>query len=84
MAKQLIRRVLTVFLASPGDVVEERQIAKKVVEQVNRVVRPELRWEIELLGWEDTLPSFGRPQQIINRDIVVKVRRMPPQWALPG
>jgi hypothetical protein len=26
-------------------------------------------WHIELLGWEDTLPGFSRPQALINKDV---------------
>ena len=58
------------FLASPGDLVEERRIAKEVVEEINRSIRL-LNWNIELLGWEDTLPGYMRPQEIINREVDV-------------
>lgn len=33
-----IRRILTVFLASPGDLSEERKYARKVVDKINRVI----------------------------------------------
>src|SRR5205807_4662372 len=29
----------------------------------------ESNWRIELLGWEDTLPGGGRPQDLINADV---------------
>ena len=29
----------------------------------------ELGYQIELLGWEDTVASFGRPQQLINEEV---------------
>jgi len=50
------RRVLKVFLASPGDLAGERRAAKVVVDEVALTAR-ELNWSIELLGWEDTLPG---------------------------
>lgn len=62
--------VLRVFLASPGDLAEERAIARAVVENVNRIVST-VNWRIELLGWEDTLPAFCRPQEHINRYVDV-------------
>jgi hypothetical protein len=32
--------------------------------------------EIDLLGWEDTLPGVGRPQAIINRVHALFFRRL--------
>jgi len=61
-------RVLTVFLASPGDLAEERKIAREVVDQLNKAFRG-IGWLVELLGWEDTLPGFARPQDVINQEV---------------
>jgi HEAT repeat protein len=66
MAEPLRR--LSVFLASPGDLAEERRLAKVVVESANRIAR-QLGWYVELLVWEDTRPAFARPQAVINRDV---------------
>src|SRR5437868_5951850 len=63
-----LRRVLRIFLASPGDLQDERLAAKRVVDEVLPLAR-ELRLSIELLGWEDTLPGVGRPQELINTDV---------------
>ena len=63
------RRFVKVFLASPGDLAEERKIAKTVVEDFNSQLAKALGYQIELVGWEDTLPGVGRPQAIINRDL---------------
>ena len=57
------------FLASPGDLEPERRIAREAVERINKVVSRRVDWHIELLGWEDTLPGYSRPQDIINRDV---------------
>ena len=62
------RDVLTVFIGSPGDLQEERKIARAVVDRVNRNVARNLGLNVELRGWEDTLPGSGRPQEIINND----------------
>ena len=57
--------VLTVFLASPSDVLKEREIAEEVVVAVNKLIR-RFGWHIDLHKWEDTPPGFGRPQAQIN------------------
>lgn len=69
MTNQTSRHILYVFLGSPGDLAEERLIARDVVDELNQTHSRLLGWHIDLLGWEDTLPGFGRPQEIINRDV---------------
>lgn len=69
MAMQTIRNILQVFLASPSDLSEERRIAKQVVQEVNGIISRTMGWEVELLGWEDTLPGSARPQELINNDV---------------
>ncbi len=63
-----MRNVLTVFIASPGDLAVERKRAFQVVAEVNDTIK-NIDWSIDLLGWEDTLPGFGRPQALINREV---------------
>jgi len=63
--------VLKVFLASPEDLKEEREIANTVVERLNELLERPLDVHIDLLEWEDTLPGYGRPQEIINKDVDV-------------
>lgn len=63
------RNVLTVFLASPGDLNSERQIVRDAVTRANKILSRRIGWHIELLGWEDTLPSYNRPQELINKDV---------------
>jgi len=65
----LKRNVLTVFLAAPSDLSKERELTREAVDRLCRVLGNRLGWHIELLGWEDTLPGFGRPQSLINRDV---------------
>lgn len=66
------RTVVTykVFLASPGDVKEERGIVKKVIETYNQIHSCD-NIKLELLCWEDsTRPSFGYyPQDVVNSQI---------------
>ena len=61
-------KTLTVFLASPSDLAAERKKAFEVAAEINEAVKS-IHWSIDLLGWEDTLPGFGRPQALINRDV---------------
>lgn len=63
------RRFIKVFLASPGDLAVERKVAKAIVDEYNSQLADALGYQVELVGWEDTLPGVGRPQAIINRDL---------------
>lgn len=59
-----------VFLASPGDVKEERTIVKKVIDTYNQIHSCD-NIKLEFLCWEDsTHPSFGDyPQDVVNSQI---------------
>ena len=61
-------KVLRVFLASPSDLEAERKEMKKLVDRINSTIR-RTNWIVELLGWEDRLPGYGRPQAQINEDV---------------
>lgn len=63
------RNVLTVFVASPGDVTGERESLAAAATRVNRITGRDWGWEIDLRGWEDTLPGYARPQELINPDV---------------
>ena len=62
-------KLYRVFIASPGDLADERKALRDVVERINGICARETDWRIELLGWEDTLPGAGRPQELINADL---------------
>jgi Domain of unknown function (DUF4062) len=62
-------KILNVFLASPGDLIDERRAARDVVDELNLSMGRQLNWRIELLGWEDTIPGAFRPQGKINEDV---------------
>ncbi|HZP79200.1 MAG TPA: hypothetical protein VFB45_23895 [Pseudolabrys sp.] len=57
------------FLASPGDLQGERRIARVVVDEFNKLWADELGYHVELVGWEDTVSVWGRPQATINKDL---------------
>ncbi|GEM_PF-727604 len=63
------RKVVKVFLASPGDLTEERKAAKAVVDEFNNQFADVFGYQVELVGWEDTVSVYGRPQATINREL---------------
>jgi hypothetical protein len=63
------RKVVKVFLASPGDLAYERNAAKSVVDEINELLADEFGYQIELVGWEDTVSVYGRPQATIDREL---------------
>ncbi|MET4371035.1 hypothetical protein ABIA99_003729 [Bradyrhizobium sp. LB12.1] len=63
------RKVVQIFLASPGDLQDERHAAKSVVDAFNKRWAAWFDIQIELVGWEDTFKRFGRPQAQINLDL---------------
>jgi len=63
------RNIIKVFLASPGDLVEERKAAKQIVDEENANHATEAGYQFELVGWEDTVAQHGRAQAIINREL---------------
>jgi Domain of unknown function (DUF4062) len=63
------RKIIRVFLASPGDLQDERRAAKAVVDEFNKLWADALGYHVELVGWEDTISQYGRPQGAINQDL---------------
>lgn len=63
--------VLQVFVASPGDVAEERRILESVITETNKIWSSNLNLTFELVKWEtDVHPSFSSdPQAVINEQI---------------
>ena len=47
----------------------ERRRAKEVVDETNSLLADVLGYHVDLVGWEDTVSLFGRPQAIINREL---------------
>lgn len=59
--------VLTIFLASPGDVAEERDAAARCVAELNSGVAKARGVRLELVRWETSVhPGLGRPQGVVN------------------
>lgn len=64
------KQVLRVFVASPGDVQDERSRMPKVVESLNKTLGKLLNVVVELWRWEaDAAPAVGEPQALINPEL---------------
>ena len=63
------RTIIRVFLASPGDLEEERRAVRKVVTELNEIWANPLGYHVDLMGWEETIAGYGRPQHIINQEV---------------
>ena len=64
------KRKIRVFIASPGDLAEERRIFRDAINQLNVGFGDGANVEYVALGWEDTLAATGRRNQgVINEEI---------------
>jgi len=63
-------RPLRIFIASPGDLNEERNIFVDVLSEVNTIKAHSYGYHLEPIGWEETLPGIGRPQALINEELI--------------
>lgn len=63
--------LLKVFVASPGDVPEERKVVREVIDDLNRTTASEKGVILQVVGWEtDARPGFGSdPQSLVNDQI---------------
>lgn len=60
---------LRVFLACPGDLVAERSRFPRIIETVNTLRAHSMGFHLEAVGWERVVPAFGRPQELINKEL---------------
>ena len=59
------------LISSPGDVTPERSQVLDVVAEYNRTMADHLGLVIQPLDWaRDVYPAAGRPQQVINEQLV--------------
>lgn len=60
---------LRIFIASPEGLADERKAFREELHEYSEAeVRNRGIW-FEASGWEDTLESLGRPQELINEDV---------------
>jgi len=67
MSSNKVLRQVNIFIASPGDVADARERARKAVHRVNRLVAKPNGVLLEAIGWED-IPAgkAERAQDLIN------------------
>ncbi len=64
------KRVIRVFIASPGDLAVERRAFKDTIDELNAGFGRGADVEFVPLGWEDALSQVGRrAQSVINTDV---------------
>ncbi|MEM8770079.1 MAG: DUF4062 domain-containing protein [Pseudomonadota bacterium] len=63
------RKIVRIFLASPGGLEKERELASRIVGEINSSHAEKWGCALELIGWEQTLPGYDRAQSVINRDL---------------
>lgn len=62
--------IIRLFLSSPGDVENERNMVHEVAAQLNRMMGEQMRFRLEVIDWETHVtPNMGRPQEVINQQI---------------
>lgn len=63
--------ILRVFVASPSDIREERQILNDVIQELNNTWSKTLKIRLEFIGWEThSYPNFGEDAQaVINEEV---------------
>ncbi|MBJ6639108.1 DUF4062 domain-containing protein [Streptomyces sp. DHE7-1] len=59
-------REVVVFIASPGDVSDEREAVRKAAESLNNLHSSVSTIRIRVTGWEHVQPEHERPQEVIN------------------
>ena len=68
-------KTIRIFLASPSDVEEERDVLSALIREVNDVLAflvPDRALRLELVRYEThTYPDMGRAQDVINRQIPI-------------
>jgi len=64
------RKHIRIFVASPGDVLRERDRLSSVVQELSTTIAPYKGFSLELVRWEThCMPALGRPQGVINAQI---------------
>ena len=70
-----MRQVIRIFLASPGDVVAERKLAKEAVDALNGNIADENGFVLQLVSWENnSRPGLDQEgaQQWLNRVLQIE------------
>jgi Domain of unknown function (DUF4062) len=62
-------KFVRVFIGSPSGLDDERRAAREIIDEVNQAHGEHWGCQFKLVGWEDTIPGFQRPQSLINIDL---------------
>jgi hypothetical protein len=62
-------QVVKVFIGSPGGLTPERQAAARIVQEINQSHSEHWGCQLQLVGWEATIPGNHRAQSLINQDL---------------
>ncbi|MDE2887550.1 MAG: hypothetical protein OXR72_04995 [Gemmatimonadota bacterium] len=57
--------LLNVFVASPSDVKQEREVLETVVREINPILIRRFKVQLNLLKWETAYPGFGADAQAV-------------------
>ena len=69
-------RLINVFLASPGDVVQENQSVREILESINRTLGEEKGVQLKVVNWKtDSFPSYGGDAQALLNDQIADMGR---------
>jgi len=60
---------IRVFVATPGDVGKERGILRELIEDFDLMFEGLEAVNIRFVGWETAVPSLGRAQELINKNL---------------
>lgn len=66
------RRVIHLFVASPGDLAEERRRLAAIVDGLNAQLAERLEVQLELKEWRQVTPTMGRPEEVILDQLPVE------------
>jgi hypothetical protein len=71
-------RQLRIFIASPSDCRDEREIVRRLAatDPTIKTLQRDLGISVDVYGWEDVVPEGGRPQSIIN----AAIEKYDPDW----
>lgn len=62
-------KIVRVFIGSPGGLEDERRAAREIIQEINQAHSEHWGCQFKLVGWEDTIPGYQRPQSLINIDL---------------
>lgn len=62
-------KIVRVFIGSPSGLEDERRAAREIIQEVNQAHSEHWGCQFKLVGWEDTIPGYQRPQSLINVDL---------------